>query len=119
MHVGIRMVKLLELKLKRIVLKPPPPFNLGDLQKEAYRIFKFTPSYTLTIAEKLYLSALISYPRTSSQKLPASINYRKIISGLLKINSPLDPHNNGSSGGNGPYTDIAMKLLSKEFSLPK
>jgi DNA topoisomerase I len=110
--------KVAGIKTKKIVLKPPPPFNLGDLQKEAYRIFKFTPSYTLTIAEKLYLSALISYPRTSSQKLPASINYRKIISGLSKINSPPSPHNSESSGGNGPYTDIAMKLLSKGLLSP-
>lgn len=111
--------KVVEIKTQKNVLKAPPPFNLGDLQKEAYRIFKFSPSYTLTIAEKLYLSALISYPRTSSQKLPASIDYRKIISGLSKINSPVDHHNNDSSGDNkGSYTDIAMKLLSKESLFP-
>ena len=66
----------------RIALKPPTPFNIGDLQREAYRLFKISPGYTLAIAEKLYLRALISYPRTSSQKLPASINYRKILSAL-------------------------------------
>ena len=77
--------KVTEIKVQKITLKPPYPFNLGDLQKEAYRVFKFSPSYTLSVAEKLYLSALISYPRTSSQKLPVSINYRKIVSGLSKI----------------------------------
>ena len=66
----------------RVALKPPTPFNIGDLQREAYRLFKISPGYTLAIAEKLYLRALISYPRTSSQKLPASINYRKILSAL-------------------------------------
>jgi DNA topoisomerase I len=110
--------KVAEIKTKKIVLISPPPFDLGDLQKEAYRIFKFTPSYTLTIAEKLYLSALISYPRTSSQKLPDSINYRKIISNISKINSPPSSHNNGSTGNNGLYTDLAMKLLSKDFLSP-
>lgn len=63
----------------------PHPFNLGDLQKEAYRVFGFSPSYTLAIAEKLYVRALISYPRTSSQRLPSSLNYRKIISDLSKF----------------------------------
>ncbi len=67
-------------------LRPPPPFNLGDLQQEAYRLFHFSPSFTLSIAEKLYLAALISYPRTSSQKLPRSINYKKIIKNLAGIN---------------------------------
>ena len=65
--------------------RPPIPFNLGDLQQEAYRLFHFSPSFTLSIAEKLYLNALISYPRTSSQKLPRSINYKKIISRLAGI----------------------------------
>ena len=64
---------------------PPAPFSIGDLQKEAYRVFGYTPSRTLQIAEKLYLGALISYPRTGSQKLPASIGYRGILAGLAKI----------------------------------
>jgi DNA topoisomerase-1 len=67
-------------------LRPPAPFNLGDLQQEAYRLFHYSPSFTLSIAEKLYLDALISYPRTSSQKLPRSINYKKIIRNLAGIN---------------------------------
>ena len=64
---------------------PPPPFNIGDLQKEAYRAFHYSPSRTLQIAERLYLGALISYPRTGSQRLPPSINYRAILRGIGKI----------------------------------
>jgi len=64
---------------------PPVPFNIGDLQKEAYRAFGYTPSRTLQVAERLYLKALISYPRTGSQKLPPSINYRDIIQGLGRV----------------------------------
>lgn len=63
-------------------IPPYPPFNIGDLQKEAYRVFGLSPARTLQAAEKLYLSALISYPRTSSQKLPPSINYGVILRGL-------------------------------------
>ena len=64
---------------------PPVPFNIGDLQKEAYRAFGYTPSRTLQIAERLYLGALVSYPRTGSQRLPPSINYGGIIRGLGRI----------------------------------
>ena len=81
---------------QKATLKAPTPFNLGDLQKEAFRVFKFSPSYTLTIAERLYIEALISYPRTSSQKLPKSINYKKIISALSKIAFPVDGDNESS-----------------------
>ncbi|MEW6603231.1 MAG: DNA topoisomerase I [Thermoproteota archaeon] len=87
----------------KVVLRPPAPFNIGDLQREAYRLFKLGPGYTLAIAEKLYLQALISYPRTSSQKLPASIGYSKIISGLAKI---------------GSYVSLASMLLSRGRLVP-
>ncbi|MDV3292931.1 MAG: DNA topoisomerase I [Nitrososphaerales archaeon] len=65
-------------------VSPPPPFNIGDLQKEAYSAFGYSPSRTLQIAERLYLGALISYPRTGSQRLPPSIGYRKILQGLAQ-----------------------------------
>jgi len=67
-------------------VQPPPPFNTGELQKEAYRNLRFSPSRTLQIAEKLYLAALISYPRTNSQILPSSINYSAILHGLGRLN---------------------------------
>jgi DNA topoisomerase-1 len=85
------------------VLRSPVPFNIGDLQREAYSLFKLGPAYTLAIAEKLYLHALISYPRTSSQKLPPSIGYNKIISGLSKI---------------GRYSQLISMLLSKDRLVP-
>ncbi len=66
-------------------LNPPPPFNLPDLQVEASRILGLSPSETLRLAEDLYLDSLISYPRTNSQKLPPTLNNRKIIENLGKL----------------------------------
>jgi DNA topoisomerase-1 len=62
---------------------PPIPFNVGTLQREAFRLFRSPPSRTLRVAEQLYLAALISYPRTASQKIPSTIDCRKILA-LLK-----------------------------------
>jgi DNA topoisomerase I len=93
-----------QINVQKILLHPPTPFNLGDLQKEAYRLFKFSPTYTLSIAERLYLNAMISYPRTSSQKLPLSIDYKKIIARLSKVNSN--------------YGSLTAALLSKDRLLP-
>ncbi|MEJ2267824.1 MAG: DNA topoisomerase I, partial [Nanoarchaeota archaeon] len=67
---------------KQQLLPPNPPFNLTTLQTEAYKFYGITPSRTLQIAQSLYLSGVISYPRTSSQKLPASIGYDKILKKL-------------------------------------
>jgi len=65
-------------------LPPNPPFNLTTLQIEAYKFYGITPSNTLKVAQSLYLAGLISYPRTSSQKLPDSINYKEILQKLSK-----------------------------------
>ena len=77
-----RVVKIDSLKEKR---RPPPPFNLGDLQSEASRIYGYSPYETQRLAEELYLDALISYPRTNSQKLPPTLNYGGILSKLSRI----------------------------------
>ncbi len=73
-----------EIQVTERYVPPPAPFNLGALQREAYRHFHFPPSRTLRIAESLYLQALISYPRTDSQKLPASIGFNAILNGLAR-----------------------------------
>ncbi len=67
---------------KKSTQKPPVPFNLSGLQAESYRHFGFKPSRTLVLAQKLYLDALISYPRTNSQKIPASVDVKEILHGL-------------------------------------
>jgi len=63
---------------------PPYPFDLTTLQREAYRYHGISPSQTLAIAQKLYLDGLISYPRTSSQKIPNTIEPKKILKTLQK-----------------------------------
>jgi len=69
---------------KRFNQQPPVPFDLTSLQIESYRTLKISPKNTLAIAQELYTSGLISYPRTSSQKLPEKLGYKKIIQALAK-----------------------------------
>ena len=86
-------------------LGPPTPFNLTNLQKEAYRIFKMPPITTLFVAESLYLAGLISYPRTSSQKLPSSIGYKQILDQLRTNHFKHDE-------------DIIKDLLKRKYLVP-
>ncbi len=83
---------------------PPYPFSLGELQREAYRQFRYSPRTTLRVAERLYLDALISYPRTSSQRLPPSIDLTEILKGLRRRRA---------------YADLAERLLSKPSLRPR
>src|SRR3989344_5535778 len=68
-----------ETKDSRQTTSPPVPFDLTTLQREAYKFHKINPSQALSIAQKLYLEGLISYPRISSQKIPEAIEPRKIL----------------------------------------
>jgi len=70
-------VRRVETRLHR--RSPPVPFDLGTLQAEAYRCFGYSPLRTQEMAQALYQAALISYPRTSSQKLPPSLDYPQLL----------------------------------------
>lgn len=95
--------EITKITLKEFEQNPPVPFDLGALQSESYRLFKYTPMRTSNIAQHLYINALISYPRTSSQKLPPSIGYQTILKKLSKASS---------------YQKLAFKLLSQPFLKP-
>ena len=82
----------------------PSPFNLENLQSESYRIFRHHPSRALRIAESLYLGALISYPRTSSEKIPSTVNSEEIIMSL---------------GQSEDYRELALDLLKHRPLRPK
>ncbi|ASJ10149.1 DNA topoisomerase I [Thermococcus sp. P6] len=82
---------------------PPVPFDLGTLQREAYSAFKYSPKKTLDLAQKLYEKGLSSYPRTSSQKLPSSLNFRSILKGLAGLTE---------------YRPFAHELLGREVLKP-
>ncbi|MEM4169777.1 MAG: DNA topoisomerase I [Thermoproteota archaeon] len=96
------LVEKVEKKIEKVSV--PEPFDLTTLQREAYSFFGFTPSRTLSIAETLYLNALISYPRTSSQKLPPDIGYREILEKLAE---------------NPAYSKTVEKILSRNVLTPK
>lgn len=74
-----------KIEVKQQQRKPPYPFDLGTLQREAYSAFKYSPKKTLEIAQRLYEKSLCSYPRTSSQKLPKNLNFRNILQNLAKM----------------------------------
>jgi DNA topoisomerase-1 len=92
-----------KIEIKEFRQMPPLPFYLGSLQSEAYRLFRYTPMRTSSIAQRLYLDALISYPRTSSQKLPPAIGYQAILKQLGRIHD---------------YRNLTAELLAKPTLKP-
>jgi len=88
---------------KQFKQEPPFPFDLTTLQTEAYKHLGIDPRRTLEIAQDLYTSAYISYPRTSSQQIPKDIDCRKIITHIMKQSS---------------YADLCKTLLQKKELSP-
>jgi DNA topoisomerase-1 len=82
---------------------PPNPFDLTSLQLEAYRTLRLSPKDTADIAQELYTASFISYPRTSSNQLPPSLNFKKILSDISK---------------QGEFKVLAGELLGKSSLVP-
>ena len=72
-----------KIKESELTQEAPFPFDLTTLQLEAYRNFGINPKESLAIAQKLYVAGLISYPRTSSQQIPDSIDMKEIFTKML------------------------------------
>jgi len=92
-----RQAEVKEVARTQTTQPPPVPFDLTTLQTEAFRNFRIAPKDTLAIAQELYVSGYISYPRTSSQKLPKEINYPQIMRQLI------------------PYTKLAAELAVQQL----
>jgi DNA topoisomerase-1 len=73
-----------DISTNQIKQSAPNPFDLTTLQTESYGVLGITPKRALDLAQDLYIHGYISYPRTSSQELPAKIGYKKIIENLMK-----------------------------------
>ncbi len=97
---GQKLAKIKEVKKTKFKQAPPVPFDLTTMQIEAYRALRISPKDALAIAQELYTSGFISYPRTSSQKLPKEIGYKKILQELSKQKN---------------YSDLCNKLMKKEL----
>ena len=61
--------------------RPPPPFNTTMFAAEANRI-GFGAAQAMRIAEDLYQSGFISYPRTDNTVYPSTINLRSVLEKL-------------------------------------
>lgn len=100
----VKTAAVREIRKKQISQRPPKPYNTTSMLADIYRYFGYSPAQAMSIAEALYQAGLISYPRTSSEKLPKDINYKKIMSGLAKQK---------------PYEKDCRGLLAKSELMPE
>lgn len=88
------------LEKKKRKRPPPVPMDLGLLQGECWKNFRLSPQNTQKLAQGLYEMGVISYPRTASQKLPFTLNFKGILKGLQQ---------------NPEYTGFAGEILDTKL----
>ena len=81
---------------KQRTSRPPAPFNTTSLMAAASSI-GIRPSRTMRIAESLYMSGYISYPRVDNTVYPQGLEYRELLNMLAE---------------NPAYRDEAHAILS-------
>ena len=86
------LVKKVEKKLQREL--PPSPFNTTSFLESASYL-GVSASRAMSIAEELYMSGLLSYPRTDNTVYPPSLNIKNVLQKLLK----------------SPFSDEAKEVL--------
>ena len=85
------------------LVQPPKPLNTTEMLKIGSSFLHISPAKVLSLAEDLYLSSKITYPRVDNQTYKQSFNHSK---NLLKLSS-----------GN-KFKDHAAKLLSNNLTVP-
>ncbi|GAB2229073.1 hypothetical protein Droror1_Dr00023208 [Drosera rotundifolia] len=58
---------------------PPYPLNTIELEKRASRYFRMSSEHTMKVAEELYQSGFISYPRTETDSFSERTDLRAIV----------------------------------------
>ncbi len=80
-----KTAKVLKVDKKENKEYPPSPFNTTTfLQSATY--LRISASRAMSIAEELYMSGLISYPRTDNTVYPGSLSINKILNKLSNSN---------------------------------
>ncbi|MEA3558682.1 MAG: DNA topoisomerase I [Candidatus Thermoplasmatota archaeon] len=98
---GAEKGTITEVKKRERTDQPPTPFNTTQFIRAANTI-GMSAARIMSIAENLYTSGYISYPRTDNTVYPKGLDIKKTVESL----------------NNGPYSDACGHILSKKTLRP-
>ncbi len=87
--------------MENVPIKKPPPFNTTEFLREVSKI-GISPARAMRIAESLYTSGLISYPRTDNMVYNRTLPLKGIVEKLSK----------------SPFSKEAQMVLDQEKIIP-
>ena len=87
----------------------PLPLDTVELEKLGTRKLKLSAKETMTIAEKLYTSGFISYPRTETNIFPKEMNLKELVEAQLNDSRWGNFANKIMNEFNGPQPRVGKK----------
>ena len=87
--------KLINVSINKSFKSAPVGLNTVNMLRTASSFLKISPHNCMILAEKLYTSGFITYPRTESTKYPVSFNFIEILDSLSnssELNSEIKMH---------------------------
>ncbi len=95
---GASKATIVDVVRRRRTSKPPTPFNTTALQTAA-AAEGISPARTMRLAESLYMSGLISYPRVDNTVYPSSLDLRETVKAISSVPQ---------------YNEVCTKLLRQD-----
>jgi DNA topoisomerase-1 len=68
-NLSYKTLKVVKAEKKRKLERPRAPFTSSVLQQEANRLFKWSPEFTMQVAQQLFENGYITYHRSDSPRL--------------------------------------------------
>lgn len=99
-----KFAKIVKVAVDKKSIQRPQALNTVEMLKAASTGLGMSPQHTMQIAERLYMSGFISYPRTETTKYPPSFD----LNGVLKT---LAPH--------PQFGSYCEELLQNGFTWPE
>jgi len=82
---NIPQAEVIDYQEKQVTRKRPPGLNTVELLKAASSRLGIGPKDAMHIAERLYLSGYLTYPRTESSKYPSTFDFKGVINSLARL----------------------------------
>jgi DNA topoisomerase I len=100
---GAQEFQCTRVKTQTSFAQPPKPLNTSEMLKLGSSFLHISPSMVLSLAEELYLSSIITYPRVENQTYSRSFNHKVNLQKFLSGNK---------------FKQYASMLVSKELTAP-
>lgn len=79
---------VVNIERKQVQKERPYPLATVEFQRRVSKYLKIDPHTAMNIAEKIYASGYISYPRTETDSYPPNFDYQDIVNNLSQCSDP-------------------------------